>query len=107
MVGMVNRFHHFRFWGWRWSRVCLHRRGILNSFSLSARAVQDAIGGILNAQMSGTSSPHKTPPKHQKTLFWYEKRSDNHFSHMNIDENTTPDRFEALPGLLDHLNDEF
>ena len=26
---------------------------------------------------------------------------------MNIDENTTPDRFEALPGLLDHLNDEF
>ena len=26
---------------------------------------------------------------------------------MNIDENTTPDRFEALPVLLDHLNDEF
>ena len=26
---------------------------------------------------------------------------------MNIDENTTPDRFEALPGLLNHLNDEF
>ena len=25
---------------------------------------------------------------------------------MNIDENTTPDRFEALPVLLDHLNDE-
>ena len=35
------------------------------------------------------------------------KRSENHFSHMNIDENTTPDRFEALPVLLDHLNDEF
>ena len=26
---------------------------------------------------------------------------------MNIDENTTPDRFETLPVLLDHLNDEF
>ena len=26
---------------------------------------------------------------------------------MNIDENTTPDRFEALPVLLDHRNDEF
>ena len=26
---------------------------------------------------------------------------------MNIDENTTPDRFEAHPVLLDHLNDEF
>ena len=26
---------------------------------------------------------------------------------MNIDENATPDRFEALPVLLDHLNDEF
>ena len=26
---------------------------------------------------------------------------------MNIDENTTPDRFEALPVLLDHLDDEF
>ena len=25
---------------------------------------------------------------------------------MNVDENTTPDRFEALPVLLDHLNDE-
>ena len=25
---------------------------------------------------------------------------------MNIDENTTPDRFEALPVLLDHLNNE-
>ena len=25
---------------------------------------------------------------------------------MNIDENTTPDRFGALPVLLDHLNDE-
>ena len=35
------------------------------------------------------------------------KRSDKHFSHMNIDENTTPDRFEALPVLLDHVNDEF
>ena len=26
---------------------------------------------------------------------------------MNIDENTTPDRFEALPVLLDNLNDGF
>ena len=42
-----------------------------------------------------------------KTSFSYEKLSENHFSHMNIDENTTPDRFEALPVLLDHLNDEF
>ena len=49
----------------------------------------------------------KKTNKHQNTSFPYEKRSDNHFSHMNIDENTTPDRFEALPGLLDHLNDEF
>ena len=26
---------------------------------------------------------------------------------MNVDENTTPDRFEAPPVHLDHLNDEF
>ena len=38
--------------------------------------------------------------------FSYKKLSDNHFSHMNIDENSTPDRFEPLPMLLDHLNDE-
>ena len=44
---------------------------------------------------------------HQQPYFSYEKRSGNHFSHMNFDENTTPDRFEALPVLLDHLNDEF
>ncbi len=42
-----------------------------------------------------------------KNIIFIWKRSDNHFSHMNIDENTTPDRFEALPVLLDHLNDEF
>ena len=49
----------------------------------------------------------KKQNKHKNSSFSYEKRSDNHFSHMNIDENTTPDRFEALPVLLDHLNDEF
>ena len=48
----------------------------------------------------------KNQKKYWKPSFSYEKRSDNHFSHMNIDENTTPDRFEALPVLLDHLNDE-
>ena len=50
-------------------------------------------------------SPQHKNHKHPTCV--YEKRSDNHFSHMNIDENTTPDRFEALPVLLDHLNDEF
>ena len=33
----------------------------------------------------------------------YKIPSDNHFSHMNMDENSTPDRFEKLPELKTHL----
>ena len=62
--------------------------------------------GLLGCEIMMIFYDTKTKQTSNNIIFIW-KRSDNHFSHMNIDENTTPDRFEALPGLLDHLNDEF
>ena len=54
-----------------------------------------------NINKNRGSPQHKN---HRNPTFSYEK---SRIATSPIYENTTPDRFEALPGLLDHLNDEF
>jgi len=80
---------------------------VLKKVTYCSDVATGPLQGLLGCENMMIFYDLKKTKKHQKTSFSYEKRSDNHFSHMNIDENTTPDRFEALPGLLDHLNDEF